>query len=80
MNNTIKYASANKVNINFHHSGNNLLITYVDNGIGFDSEKIEKSLGTGLLNIQNRLRTIDSTFEINAKPGKGVKIKILTKY
>lgn len=76
INNTIKYAEASQVSIDFFCEGNALKILYTDNGIGFNIEGVLNKSGTGILNIQNRLRTIDANYEMESYPGKGMKIRI----
>jgi PAS domain S-box-containing protein len=79
LNNTIKYASAGHVDIDFNYQKEIHLITfcYIDNGLGFDLESIEKnSKGLGLLNIQQRIILLKGMIKIETCPGSGVKVYI----
>jgi PAS domain S-box-containing protein len=79
LNNTIKYASAAHVNIEFKYQKQIHLITfcYIDNGNGFDLASIEKSSkGLGLLNIQQRVILLKGMIKIETSPGNGVKVYI----
>jgi signal transduction histidine kinase len=73
INNTMKYASANRIYITFKKlKGSKLKMIYADDGVGFDLNKIKKSAsGIGLLNIQNRVSTLDGDLEIKTSENKG---------
>lgn len=80
INNTIKYANANSIIIQFDKKVNNWLIEYSDNGEGFDYDKIIKlNKGFGLLNINSRINSIGGEISYLSKPGKGVQVKIKVK-
>ena len=74
MNNTIKHACAENVIINFLYSNELLVITYTDDGKGYDEQVINK--GMGLLNITNRLKIIEAAYEIKTGPALGFHINI----
>lgn len=76
LNNTIKYASASQVTIGFTYAENNYLITYTDDGIGFDvsNENIKK--GIGLQNIRSRVKIAGGNIEWISEPGKGMTVRI----
>lgn len=74
VNNTIKYAQANQVDVEFEKLDNNLRITIQDNGQGFDIHNVE--LGNGLNNMKKRAHEIGAEFEIISKPNHGTTIII----
>ncbi len=75
LNNTIKHAHAKNVAISLSHSDNQITIIYIDNGIGFNvNEKLAHNKGLGIYNMNNRIKTIGGTFEIQSNSGEGVKI------
>ncbi|MEI7831335.1 MAG: PAS domain S-box protein [Prolixibacteraceae bacterium] len=79
INNTLKYSGATHVEIvyNFFKEKNILIFTYVDNGIGFDLDVIEKkSKGLGLLNIKHRIKLVSGTVKIESGIGKGMRVYI----
>ncbi len=80
INNTLKHAKANKVTITIEYKNNNLILNYEDNGIGMDIKKLNdyKLKGLGLNNIDNRVKTIDGSYQIITDINKGFKF-ILTK-
>lgn len=73
VNNTIKYAQAKTINIDLIDTGNQLLIQYQDDGIGFDlQETLAVKKGLGLFNLQNRIQNIGGRISLFSEPGKGV--------
>jgi signal transduction histidine kinase len=76
VNNAIKYADASIIAINAKQLVSETKITIQDNGIGFDSDKIEK--GNGLKNMQKRIEEIGGKFIIKSS-SEGTRIDILLK-
>ena len=71
INNTLKYAKAKKINLEIEKT-DELIISYSDNGIGYDLNKeLERKSGLGLTNLINRLETIKGSYEFNSRPGIG---------
>ncbi len=73
--NTLKYASASKVEISLFHYEKELELFYSDNGIGFDM-KNTRSKGMGLSNINSRVKSLDGEMEMHSKHKKGFFLKI----
>ena len=73
--NTLKYASASKVEISLFHYEKELELFYSDNGIGFDM-KHTRSKGMGLSNINSRVKSLDGEMEMHSKHKKGFFLKI----
>lgn len=79
INNTLNYASASNVEIDFdyHKDKKVITFTYTDDGIGFDMEQIEKAKkGLGLINIQQRLKIVKGTISIESSLGNGIRVHI----
>src|SRR5690606_33623400 len=72
VNNSLKYAAADKIEINISKEKNHYLIEISDNGIGFEQTAVE--MGNGLNNIKKRAREIGGTIEIVSNPNKGTRI------
>lgn len=73
--NTVKHAAAKNAYILFELSGDELLISYKDDGRGMEINTTKKA-GMGLQNIESRLRIIHAKYEIDSLPGKGFSILI----
>lgn len=69
LNNTIKHSQATSIDIQLSFYDNTLIITYEDDGIGFDVS--QTSDGIGLSSIQKRVALINGTIDINSKSGDG---------
>lgn len=79
INNTLKYAKASKSVINIFYSDNEgiLRLTYTDNGKGFSKDNVfSKGKGMGLINIEQRVNTLEGKFKIESSEGNGVFVEI----
>lgn len=75
VNNALKYASADEIEVNISEKETNYLIEISDNGIGFNPETIE--LGNGLNNMKKRIREINGTLQIkSSKKGTSIALKV----
>lgn len=73
--NTLKYASASKVEISLFNYEEKLELFYSDNGIGFDIKNNNKN-GMGLSNINSRVKSLDGEMEMHSKHEQGFFLKI----
>lgn len=77
INNTIKHAKATNISISAQEIEHQMLITYKDNGVGFDVSNIQESKkGMGLFNMKNRVEAIKGVFFLESVPGSGTTITI----
>lgn len=67
-----KHSQATNVALTFNKSNNKIAITYTDNGIGCIIKK-----GTGLQNMENRIKSIKGTIIFDSEINKGFKVKII---
>ncbi len=75
--NAIKHAEASKVTIQLTQHDDNLNIIVEDDGLGFDSSKVEKrDNGMGLTTIEKRVEHLEGNFTIDSLLGKGTSILI----
>ncbi|MDG2433440.1 ATP-binding protein [Flavobacterium sp.] len=74
LNNAIKHSKATHVVVDFEVMDNEILITIIDNGVGFDSKEIKE--GNGLSNMKKRAKEINADFIIEQlQPGTKVTLK-----
>jgi len=77
VNNTIKHAQANNIDITLNDMGNQILLNYKDDGVGYNYEKvITEHKGLGLFNLKNRIQTIGGNLKMMSTPGQGVNYQI----
>ncbi|WP_026476183.1 sensor histidine kinase [Alkaliphilus transvaalensis] len=78
LNNARKHSQASQIKIKLEMSSKGLQLTIIDNGVGFDVEKIafkqKEEGGFGLFSIRERVELLNGTFEIKSEPNKGTKI------
>lgn len=72
--NSIKHAHASFIELNLVVKSNQLVLTYKDNGSGFDISKINN--GSGLKNMQSRTDFIKGNIQISANKDKGMLAEI----
>lgn len=72
VNNALKYASADKIEVNISKEKNQFRIEISDNGVGFDQASVD--LGNGLNNMKKRAREIGGELHVESNFGKGTKI------
>jgi len=65
INNILKHASANHINVSITKENDDIAVSIEDNGVGFDLSIIkQEKQGIGLHNIYTRAKMINSTVEI----------------
>jgi signal transduction histidine kinase len=69
LNNIIKHAHATEVLIRVIVEGPDIVLTVVDNGVGFDISRHRK--GVGITNIISRVELFNGKVDINSRPGEG---------
>lgn len=76
--NTLKHANAKNINIELEKSSNKISMSFKDDGIGFDIDKIMNSehLGMGLKNIISRIKSINGDYNFISFPDNGFQIKV----
>ncbi|MGJ8760004.1 MAG: sensor histidine kinase [Polaribacter sp.] len=77
INNSIRHGKAKKSTLNISHKDNNLIFSYTDNGIGFNSDKKENKKGLGMKNIESRVSLLNGRYSIGSEVGKGFNILIV---
>lgn len=76
VNNVIKHAKANHLDISLIKDTDGIAVTIEDNGKGFDSNNKNNFDGIGLKNIQTRVEYLKGTVEWNSALGKGTLVAI----
>lgn len=74
LNNTIKHADAQRINLDFFIDNKGLNITFEDDGKGFDMNQIENGLGLGSVN--SRIAFLKGTTDWQSSPCDGTFVKM----
>jgi two-component system, NarL family, sensor kinase len=69
MNNIMKYANANHIDVQLEVANDHLILKIADNGIGYDSNNIKN--GLGLDNMKNRANILNGVCTINSELNNG---------
>lgn len=73
--NAVKYADASQIQVIFSLGENQLQFQVIDNGKGFDLEKVKA--GNGLGNMQKRADEIEASLSVKSETGRGTEICLL---
>lgn len=76
VNNIIKHAQASEITIQLIRDTTELTFTVEDNGIGFDTTKLNKKAGMGIKNISSRIEYLHGTVVFDSTPGNGTTVII----
>lgn len=76
VNNVIKHAGANHLDISLIKDADGIAVTIEDNGKGFNTNNKNNFEGIGLKNIQTRIEYLKGTVEWNSAEGKGTLVAI----
>lgn len=75
--NVMKYSSATVVNTTITLKENNeICLTVLDNGVGFDKEAVKSKGSHGLIGMKERAFIFNGTLDILTSPGKGTQVKL----
>jgi signal transduction histidine kinase len=67
--NIIKYAFAKHISVSIGKQNNNLELTIMDDGVGFDPQTVKR--GIGLANIRRRAELLEGSMLLESAPEKG---------
>ena len=76
MNNCLKHARAHNISINLDHKDKYLTLIFNDDGVGFDTNLLNKSKQFGLIGMKERVKSLSGMFSIKSTPTKGTLINI----
>lgn len=73
INNAIKHSKASTITVVLNEDKNELVLSIIDNGIGFNTKEL-KDRGLGLTSINQRIKALGGKVTIKSKPSKGTTI------
>jgi signal transduction histidine kinase len=74
LNNCARHAQASTVQVEVRRETAGILLSVLDDGSGFDTGRVH---GLGLRGMEERVRHLGGTFEIESHPGRGTKVQIV---
>ena len=77
MNNVLKHADAKEIDINLVLTKKGYLeLNFNDDGKGMDLKKVDQTKNFGILGMQERIQSLNGTFELISKKNQGTQILI----
>jgi signal transduction histidine kinase len=74
--NLVKHAQASKVKITLDLSADQLVLSVIDDGVGFTPYAKKEVEGFGLIGIRERVTAVGGTLQIFSQPGRGTQIMV----
>jgi len=74
LNNCAQHAQASAVQVRVWQQVGHILVTVQDDGSGFDTARVR---GLGLLGMEERVRHLGGTFQIDSQPGRGALLRVV---
>lgn len=74
VNNALKHAQASQIQVELQALPEKLSVNVVDNGIGFSRQSVKS--GYGIKNMEERITSVNGTFELSSRPGR-TEIKLI---
>ncbi len=76
VNNVIKHAGADRVDVSLIRDERSISLTIEDNGRGFDASDPDFNAGMGLGNLRSRINFLKGKVDIDSQPGSGTLISV----
>ncbi|MDP3443008.1 MAG: ATP-binding protein [Ignavibacteria bacterium] len=79
LNNAIKHARADLITVEIINNPQNIVVSVIDNGKGFDLNQgliLSELGGFGLFSINERLDALQGSMQIDSEPSKGARITL----
>ena len=74
--NVARHSEAKNVTVSLIHNAEECILSVVDNGKGFDEEKLKAKKTLGILGMHERTSMIGGTYSISGKPGIGTTVEV----
>jgi signal transduction histidine kinase len=70
-----KHSGASKAQVRLCRTGDRLVVSVCDEGVGFDVRQLGEKEGLGIRSMEERAYLLGGRFEIHSVPGKGTRIE-----
>ena len=74
--NTAKHSCAKQGSVALTWQDGTIMLTIIDDGIGFDPQRARENGGLGLIGMEERARSVSGKLTIAAQPGSGTRIAL----
>jgi signal transduction histidine kinase len=76
MGNAVTHGVARHVDVRLARSNGLVALTVTDDGQGFNANRVGGVRGLGLINMRERARQLNGTFELTSEPGRGTTVRV----
>ena len=76
MGNAVTHGAAPHVDVRLARSNGLVTLVVTDDGQGFDASRTGGVRGLGLINMRERARQLNGTFELTSEPGRGTTVRV----
>lgn len=74
LHNVARHSRAHKASVTLRHSGQQILLDIIDDGVGITGER-EQPVALGLASMQERISLVGGTFKLTSQPMQGTSIE-----
>ena len=74
--NVLRHSSASRVEVEFHHDDEEVLLSISDNGCGMEEKPADDSIHYGMLGMTERVDQLGGKIKFNSPPGGGFSVEI----
>lgn len=74
LHNAAKHSQCKSMQVTLVPEGDKLILSIIDNGVGFDLEEARLAAGLGLISMRERIRLAGGEFAVVSKRGEGTRI------
>ncbi|HSN21762.1 MAG TPA: ATP-binding protein, partial [Usitatibacter sp.] len=74
--NVVKHARARHVDVTLERAAKGLHMTISDDGVGIADLEAAKKMSHGLAGMSHRARSVNGTFKVRSRPGKGTRLEV----
>ena len=76
LHNAAKHSEVKRIEVQLHEESGEVHLIVSDSGRGFDVEAVKQGRGLGLTSMQERVRLVNGTIEIQSKPMAGPSVHV----
>ncbi len=77
LSNAAKHSRASRLEVSLTHAGGSVQLALRDNGRGFNPHEVQRRVGHGLVNIQDRAQALGGQAAIESPEGRGTEVRVL---
>jgi PAS domain S-box-containing protein len=78
--NVVRHAGVREARLRVRRTRQSIYLSVIDQGWGFDPQKLERAAGFGLLGIRERVQSLGGRMKIKSAPGTGSRFLITVPY